>query len=57
MKRKRFTEQQIAFRDRLSRTLDAIEGPYDRDAVEAMVSAIVPRPDDELRDRVDAGAL
>ncbi len=47
----------IAFWDRLSRKLDAIEEPYDRDAAEAMASANVPRPDDELRDRVGTDAL
>jgi hypothetical protein len=34
----------IAFWDRLSRKLEAIEAPFDRDAVEAMVAANVPRP-------------
>jgi hypothetical protein len=32
------------FWDRLSRKLDSIEAPLDRDAVEAMVAANVPRP-------------
>jgi hypothetical protein len=35
----------IAFWDRVSRKLDTIAEPYDRDAVEAMVAARVPRPD------------
>jgi hypothetical protein len=42
----------IAFWDRLSRKLDALKVPHDRDAVETMVSAKVPRPDDEMRARV-----
>ncbi len=45
----------IAFWDRLSRRLDALKVPHDRDAVEAKVAAKVPRPDDEMRDRVGAG--
>lgn len=45
----------IAFWDRLSRKLDALKVPHDRDAVEAMISANLPRPDDEMRDRVGAG--
>jgi hypothetical protein len=35
----------VAFWDQVSRKLDAVEVPYDRDEVEAMVSAKVPRPD------------
>jgi hypothetical protein len=46
----------IAFWDRLSRKLDALEEPPDRDAVEAMVSANVPRPDDKLRSDRPPGA-
>ncbi len=45
----------IAFWDRLSRKLDALKVPHDRDAVEAMISANVPRPDDEMREHVGAG--
>jgi hypothetical protein len=36
----------IAFWHRVSRKLDTIPEPLDRDAVEAMVAARVPRPDD-----------
>lgn len=35
-----------AFWHRVSRKLDTIAEPHDRDAVEAMVAARVPRPDD-----------
>jgi hypothetical protein len=34
--------------------LDTLEEPFDRDAVKAMISTNVPRPDDEMRDRVEA---
>ena len=38
----------LGFWARVSRELDAIEEPYDRDAVEAKISASVPRPGDKL---------
>ncbi len=36
--------QVAAFWDRVSRKLDGLEEPFDRDAVEAMIAARVPGP-------------
>jgi hypothetical protein len=44
----------IAFWDRLSWKLDALQVPHDRGAVEAKVSAVVPRPDAAMHDSVAA---
>jgi hypothetical protein len=44
----------IAFWDRLSRKLNALQAPHDRDAIEARVSAKVPRPDAAMREGVAA---
>ena len=44
----------IDFWHRISRKLDALEVPHDRNAVKAMVAANVPRPDAEMRASVAA---
>ena len=44
----------IGFWHRLSRKLDALQVLHDRGAVEAKVSAVVPRPDAAMRDSVAA---
>ena len=44
----------IDFWHRISRKLDALQVLHDRGAVEAKVSAVVPRPDAAMRDSVAA---